>query len=132
MICRYEKHRYKQHYACFTCRKVFRIPDSDTPFNVAVYSDPFTRTVKCPDCSRPMFSMGRDFKAPRRSATKQWEKVRRLREASIAFESCGCVGPGNRPATLREVVPFIEQHELSKGAGRQLARQFKRRSGNTK
>jgi hypothetical protein len=130
MACRYMQHSYKQHYACFACRKVFRIPGSDTPFNVAVYSDPFTRKVKCPDCSRPMFSMGRDFKAPRRSAMKQWEKVRQLRVAGIAFESCGCVGPGYRPGSLREVASFIEQHEVRKSKGRQLANRFKGRSGS--
>ena len=125
-ICRYKQHRYKQHYACFRCRKVFRIPDSDSPFNVAPYSDKFTRPVKCPDCSELMASMGRDFKAPRRSAKKQWEKVRQLRMAGIAFDSCGC-GPGYRPATIREVAPFVEQSEI-KSEGRQLADRFKKRS----
>jgi len=74
-----------------------------------------------------MASMGRDFKAPRKYAKKQWEKVQQLRNAGIAFDSCGC-GPGYRPAIIREVAPFIEQMEMEQSEGRRLAHRFKKRS----
>ncbi len=123
MSCRYKEHPYKQHYACFACRKAFRIPGTE-PF---VGQRSLASIVKCPDCAKPMSKMGRDFKAPRRSATKQWEKVRQLREAGFAFDSCGCYGPGYRPAMLREVPAFIEQAQLKASNGRRLAVRFKRR-----
>lgn len=70
--------------------------------------------------------MGRDLKAPRESARKQWEKVQQLRNAGIAFEYGSA--PVYRPAKLREVAPFIERIEMMKSEGRQLAHRFKKRS----
>jgi len=125
-MCRYAQHPYKQHYACFQCRKVFRIPGTDGAFDSPAYTDLLKRKVKCPDCRNPMALMGRDFKAPRESARKQWEKVQQLRNAGIAFEYGSA--PVYRPAKLREVAPFIERIEMMKSEGRQLAHRFKKRS----
>lgn len=49
-----------------------------------------------------MIDAGRDFKAPRKSNTSQWEKVTKLIAAGITFDSCGCTGPGYRPRTLAD------------------------------
>ena len=60
--------------------------------------------------------MGFDFEAPKKDDRKQWEKVRILFENGFNFYSCGCCGPGYRPAHLREVYVFIEsERTLSEG-----------------
>ncbi len=58
-----------------------------------------------------MHNLGKDFKPPKQINVKQWQKVERLFEAGITFHSCGCQGPGPRPSTLHEVVPFLAELE---------------------
>ena len=109
-MCRYAFNGpYKEHYACFSCRKVFRqINEQDLPEHLR--SAETRRECRCPQCAQPMADMGLDFKAPKRTATKQWEKVRILFDHGFTFHSCGCCGPGLRPAELSEVHAFIEGH----------------------
>ena len=104
-MCRYGMHHYKQHYACFSCRKAFRK-------NAEMLPGPPT----CPQCGRPMKGMGLDFKAPRRRNRSQWRKAKLLAQYNILYHSCGCGGPGHRPAYLREVPSFLA--ELHKPARR--------------
>jgi hypothetical protein len=65
------------------------------------------RVVKCPQCGEAMHSMGLDFKAPPQDDVKQWKKVEILFRHGFTFHSCGCCGPGLRPAELREVEAFL-------------------------
>ena len=100
---------YKDHYACFGCRKVFKqpnildLPKQDRPRRGE------KRIVLCPQCSKPMQNMGHAFKAPRQNATKQWKKVETLFTNGIRFDYAGWAGPGYRPATMREVEPFLDR-----------------------
>jgi len=82
-------HTYKQHWACFVCRKAFK------------YSHGLQQ--KCPECSRQMVAMGLDFKVPPRNSVVQWRKVELLHLANIHFHSSGWTGPGRRPKTLRDL-----------------------------
>jgi len=66
-----------------------------------------------------MADMGHDFRAPKHSDIKQWEKVRLLYAHGFTFHSCGCCGPGLRPEHLKEVWDFIEQ-EREKSVGERL------------
>ena len=116
IMCRLAEHTYKEPFACFDCRKVFKqisrweLPQHQRP------APGQPRTVLCPQCRRPLADMGRDFKAPRSAAVKQWAKVKILFEHGFNFYSCGCCGPGYRPAQLREVYDFItSQQPLSDG-----------------
>ena len=108
-MCRYAQHIYKHHYACFSCRKMFRQPERSEMARPVPRDE--TRVVPCPQCDQPMTNMGWDFKAPRQSDIKQWQKVRELAANGIFFSSCGCNGPGPRPATLKEVKPFLAEHK---------------------
>ena len=119
-MCRYAA-PYKEHYACFTCRKVFKQPPtSDLPRSLVRDGD---RTVVCPQCRSPMHDLGRDFKAPTQRNIKQWNKVECLYERGITFHSCGCSGPGPRPAKLRDIEPFLtEQQQLALERARTEAR----------
>jgi len=128
-MCRYAGKSYKDHYACFSCRKVFRLSPFSGWVTPEVRFGLLVPTVKCAYCALPMTGMGHDFKAPRQSDIKQWRKVQQLWEAGITFYSCGC-GPGYRPASLREVPSFIENHHRSASPGRRLAARFHHKRGS--
>lgn len=104
-MCRYAMYGpYKQHYACFHCRKSFKWPRD------AHRAPPAERTpaeVKCPQCGEPMARMGLDFQVPRQRDTRQWRTVERLFQRGYAYHSCGCGGPGYRPRTPRELAEFL-------------------------
>jgi hypothetical protein len=116
-MCRYGQYTYKDHYVCFVCRKMFRQPmrhEMARPIGREQQ-----RIAPCPQCGGAMTNMGKDFKAPRQADVKQWQKVQELHASGYSFASCGCVGPGPRPATLREVKPFLaEQKRLKAERGR--------------
>ncbi len=107
-MCRYAFHTYKEPFACFECRKSFKqtsrweLPEDRRP------KEGEPRVVLCPQCAKPMADMGLDFKAPKKTAIDQWKKVELLYKAGFRFDSCGCCGPGYRPAELREVGAFIQ------------------------
>lgn len=109
-MCRYSWRQYKQHYACLECQVSFK------------------GVLVCPHCRRPMLAMGRDFRAPRRSDNRQWEKVRQLAAAGVLYHSCGCTGPGPRPKRLTDVPAFLaERARPLAGSGEWLLRRIPRR-----
>ncbi|MBB6053253.1 hypothetical protein [Armatimonas rosea] len=96
----YTHRLYKQHLACFACRKVWRQERLDSE------SAPL-----CPDCHQPLTDMGKDFKAPRRNATAQWAKAEALVKNGIRFSSLGT--SGTIPQRLNEVEAFVEARAQS-------------------
>ena len=130
-MCRYAFHLYKEPFACFDCRKSFKqrsrweLPEGERPAPGA------PRVVLCPQCREPMADMGQDFEPPRRDDVEQWEKVRLLVENGFTFHSCGCCGPGDYPAVLRDVREYIASRRgLSEGEAllRRIAGRTARRS----
>jgi hypothetical protein len=103
-MCRYGFHNYKEHYACFRCRKTFKrqLKEDVDPSG----SD---HPARCPDCGLLMAAMGLDFAAPRRSATKQWAVLESLWDVGVTFHSCGCGGPGYRPRATRDYEAFLRK-----------------------
>ena len=121
-MCRYAQYPYKEHYACFSCRKMFRQPIRHE-MTRPIRSEE-KRVAPCPQCAIPMTNMGKDFKAPRQTDVKQWQKVQTLYAHGYSFNSCGCSGPGPRPATLKEVKPFLaEQKRLKTEQARRSRRE---------
>ncbi len=105
-MCRYAIYGpYKDVYACFGCRKVFK---QTSNFELSK-EEIENRTYKCPQCGETMKDMGHDFHAPKKNDKKQWRKVELLYEHGFTYHSCGCGGPGYRPAKLSEVADFIKQ-----------------------
>lgn len=103
-MCRYGMYGpYKDIYACFNCRKVFK----QTSGYELSETDNQNRKYKCPQCGEIMKDMGHDFKAPKQSNIKQWAKVEILFNNGFTYHSCGCGGPGYRPTKLSEVADFI-------------------------
>lgn len=99
---------YKDHYACFQCRKAFKQPNVlDLPEWERPRRDE-QRVIPCPECGEAMHNMGHAFKPPRRNAIKQWEKVEILFHNGIRFDFNGWAGPGYRPETMRELEPFLK------------------------
>ncbi|MGI4869963.1 MAG: hypothetical protein ACRYFX_02160 [Janthinobacterium lividum] len=123
-MCRYAMHSYKQHYACFDCRKTFKRrllsdiapgrqesvagrwfrADAQQPLP----TEPDATPAKCPDCGGLTASMGLDFATPPKTDRKAWEHLRSLYAVGIAFHSCGCGGPGLVPATPEALVAHLE------------------------
>ena len=118
-MCRYAMYGpYKYIYACFNCRKVFK-QTSDIELDKAEIQN---RQFKCPQCNEVMKDMGHDFKAPRQKDLKQWLKVELLYNSGFTYHSCGCGGPGYRPAKLYEVEDFIRSNRAFKSEGENLLR----------
>jgi hypothetical protein len=127
-MCRYGlSGPYKDHFACFTCRKSFKKPsveDGAERFDVEI-GEPIA--IKCPQCRGEMVDLGLDFKPPKQSDKRQWEKVRILFDHGVTFHSCGCGGPGFRPKELRDVASFLKDNR-SQNDGQRLLRQIEERT----
>lgn len=123
-MCRYAFHNYRDHFACFDCRKAFKYWQSTEvdrkTFEGRQKRRHIPRQIVCPECSQPMVDMGLDFKAPPSSDTHAWRILAALYEHGFTFHSCGCSVGFTPPRTLREVPKWIEQHRRASEAERLL------------
>lgn len=88
---------YAIAHACFTCRKSFKVANSDSP--------------TCPQCSDKLHMMGRSFKAPKKTDDEQWEKVEELWKAGFRFWSYRSFPDAEPlPKRLKDVADFIERN----------------------
>ncbi|MFC4098892.1 hypothetical protein [Paenibacillus xanthanilyticus] len=116
-MCRYAMYGpYKDNYACFACRKVFR----QTSAHELDKSEQENRHYRCPQCGETMKDMGHDFQAPKQTDLKQWKKVELLYRHGYTYHSCGCDGPGYRPATLAEAKVFVRKKARARSEGERL------------
>jgi hypothetical protein len=131
-MCRYAfSGPYKEKWACFSCRKSFKTawalspPSEWAPLKQKVQMAEDTPSqVLCPQCRQVMHNMGLDFKAPARTDIKQWRKVEILFYHGYDYSSCGCNGPGLRPARLKDVPDFLraeEQHAVKYQRARRIS-----------
>ena len=129
-MCRYAA-TYKDHYACFDCHKAFKRRKSyEWPKHLQPVEGE-RPPAPCPECDQPMADMGLDFKAPRRRDARQWAKVEALFRHGFTYHSCGFCGPGLRPAELRQVEAFLQDH-LPQSEGKQLLRTIEARVRTSK
>ena len=81
-MCRYAWHNYRDHFACFHCRKAFKYwqwEDCDeSQWKMRARLEHVPREIVCPDCSRPMVDMGLDFKAPTKDDREAWQILERF------------------------------------------------------
>jgi DNA-directed RNA polymerase subunit RPC12/RpoP len=116
-MCRYAMYGpYKDVYACFTCRKVFKQTSNQELEKKEIQN----RQYKCPQCGEIMKDMGHDFQAPKQKDRKQWLKVELLYNNGFTYHSCGCGGPGYRPAKLSEVEEFLRSNKMPASEGERL------------
>ena len=75
---------YKDHFACFTCRKMVRKPSALDP----TVKDPHPSCLfQCPECGNTLSSMGRAFRPPRQGAIRQWRKVEEQYRVAVRWPS---------------------------------------------
>ncbi len=76
------------------------------------------KEYKCPDCSAKMHNIGLDFKAPKKTKTKEWEVVRSMYFLGNTFHTCGCSGQGYIPKNKRDHLANLT--EIHQGYRRKL------------
>lgn len=109
-MCRYAFHNYRDHFACFHCRKAFKHWKRQADSRRNVEPHPVRRQVVCPDCARPMADMGLDFRAPSREDQEAWRILEVLYENGFSFHGCGCGTGLIPPQTLRELPGWLAGH----------------------
>jgi hypothetical protein len=130
-MCRYAWHNYRDHFACFDCRKALKVwqwEDCDkSEWKIKKRLHHVPREVVCPDCGRPMVDMGLDFKAPPKDDREAWQILAALSQHGFTFHGCGCSVGFTPPRTLRELPGWLERHRRV-GEGEKLLNKFKARS----
>jgi hypothetical protein len=63
----------KPKYACFACRKMFRIASARFTWDKDLKMNVTEHPPVCPDCGALMRNVGRYFKPPRRDNKQAWE-----------------------------------------------------------
>ncbi len=123
-MCRYAEYGpYKNHFACFGCRKSFkRLPVSEWPKHLQP-AEGVAAPAPCPQCGAEMVDMGLDFQPPPTDDVVRWQVVAFLYGQGFTFHSCGCGGPGYRPSRWADVPAFVESHRR-RSAGEILAGRF--------
>lgn len=131
-MCRYAWHNYRDHFACFRCRKAFKYwqweHGSNDPPKTGPKLGRVRREVVCPDCARPMADMGLDFKAPPQADRRMWQVLETLYENGFTFANCGCSVGFTPPRKLRDVPTWIEEHR-GRSKGESLLKKFAARAG---
>jgi hypothetical protein len=114
-MCRYAFHKYKDHMACFRCRKTFKRwlwkARKESSWQPVRRLELHERKVLCPQCAQLMANMGLDFRAPKQTEVGEWEVLAILYERGFAFRGCGCdAGRYIPPKRVREIPAFLEAH----------------------
>lgn len=99
---------YSMSYACLSCKTAHKRHVEGVP------SD-YPKKMDCPLCNQATFNVGRNFKAPKKSDKKQWEKVRFLIEHGFLFQKIRPVPNSNEsvsyPKTLEEAKEFVIKYK---------------------
>lgn len=126
-MCRYAGKNYKSHYVCFKCRKSFKQVDfydiysrisknNDISFlskkegnngKLKLLEELENRSVKCPECGNLMADLGREFKAPKKTAVKKWNIIEGLYRIGKVFHTCGCYGIGYVPQNPKDYEVYL-------------------------
>jgi hypothetical protein len=116
----------KPKFACFTCRKMFRID----PMRTLVTDKP----VVCPDCGALMRRVNRDFRPPRRDDKQAWESAELLYLTGHNVASDAEAGSRQRIDRVGQAKRYIEANPLSesdthrKSEGERLLAKYRKRT----
>ena len=119
-MCRYAMSTYKDHFACFECRKTFKRRLLWDVNRDRVINKEEERPAKCPECGKLMADMGKDFEAPKKQDLKSWKHIKSLYEVGITFHSCGCTGPGYIPRDHGTLRQLLQERRLTYNSSLQL------------
>ena len=76
---------HKMQFACFACRKCFKVPYEHLPRHANGHSEFRSAPAPCPQCGIHMRLMGAAFKAPPQTNVREWLKVERLAQKGVVF-----------------------------------------------
>ncbi len=82
---------YKEHWACFHCRKMVRRPSWHQLWRQArteykSYADYLKHgTASCPVCGQTMKNMGKGFRPPKQKDVKQWKALENVSQSKKRF-----------------------------------------------
>ncbi|CAD0220909.1 hypothetical protein KYG33_09985 [Chryseobacterium sp. D764] len=108
IIQRIEKEKIYHNPNGKSIRKVGHVfTKAETKELEKMVSDIENRTVKCPECSNVMADLGKDFKAPKKTAVKEWRIVESLFKTGKCFHSCGCDGIGYIPKNPKDYETYL-------------------------
>jgi hypothetical protein len=110
-MCRYAGRYYKDHFACFQCRKSYKYSQWHDG-NVETVRRGWKwrhvpRQIPCPNCKTSMTDMGWDFRAPRERDVEAWAIMELLQRAGFRFGGCGCDVGFTPPRKLRDVPGWL-------------------------
>ena len=94
---------YNCAFACLDCCKSFK-----REFNLG---KSYPLELVCPNCGGSAHNFGRHFKAPKKSDTKQWQKIKFLFDHGFRFQKIR-IGPNK---THHDTVPYPETLEQARG-----------------
>ncbi len=77
---------YKQHFACFECRKVFKRTNKVELSEELRKRDQEGLIVYCPQCHGRLRDVGFAFKPPKQADAKAWEEYRTYLEKSFDYQ----------------------------------------------
>ena len=107
---------YKQHYACFNCRKAFKKTNLLEVLKQRVRIDEAGRVAHCPQCGERMPDVGYDFEPPKKDDVKAWEEARAkvMGTVGYAIRNSHIVNVKSR----KRLMKFIEAYDESRGIKR--------------
>jgi DNA-directed RNA polymerase subunit RPC12/RpoP len=77
---------YKQHYACFRCRKAFKKTNIQEIPKRQLHIDESGRVVHCPQCGERMPDVGYDFEPPNQDDVKAWIEAESRVQNSLGYK----------------------------------------------
>lgn len=67
-----------------------------------------SKRFKCPECGQTIADLGLDFKAPRKTAVKQWKIIESMYKMGHCWHTCGCNGPGFIPKEKYQYIDYLK------------------------
>jgi len=100
---------YKQHYACFSCRKAFKKTNLMEVPKQHVHIDENGRIVYCPQCGERMPDVGLDFKPPKKDDAEDWKEAKAKISDTLdyAIRNSNLVNVQSR----RKLKKFVEEYD---------------------
>ncbi len=99
---------YKQHYACFECRKAFKKTNIQEVPKERLHIDEAGQIVPCPQCGERMPEVGFDFEPPKKEDVKSWEeaKARIMGTLDYAIRNSNIVNVRNRKKRMKFIAEY--------------------------
>ena len=99
---------YAMSFACLNCRKSFKRHSEALPKD-------YPSQLSCSECNSITYNLGRNFKPPKKSDIKQWEKIKYLISHGFFFQKIRTEPNSNDsipyPKTLEEAKEFVIKYK---------------------